>query len=81
MAFLKLSQDFTNTVRILGNISFDFKITDDLSFRTVLGGDRSSSARKAAFSGDLVVQGVVGQGRSFSEDHCPQYADGELFHV
>lgn len=68
VAFLKLSQDFTNTVRILGNISFDFKITDDLSFRTVLGGDRSSSARKAAFSGDLVVQGVVGQGRSFSED-------------
>ncbi len=68
VAFLELSNDFTNTVRALGNISFDLKITDDLSFRTVLGGDRSASSRKAGYSGDLVVQGVVGQGRAVTED-------------
>ena len=68
VAFLELSDDFTNTVRALGNISFDFKITDDLSFRTVLGGDRSSSSRRAGYSGDLVVQGIVGQGRSIADD-------------
>lgn len=68
VAFLELSDDFTNTVRALGNISFDLKITDDLSFRTVLGGDRSASSRKAGFSGDLVVQGIVGQGRAVTED-------------
>nr|WKN39476.1 TonB-dependent receptor [Tunicatimonas sp. TK19036] len=68
VAFLQLSNDFTNTVRALGNISFDLKITDDLSFKTVLGGDRSASSRKAGYSGDLVVQGIVGQGRFASED-------------
>ncbi len=68
VAFLGLSDDFTNTVRALGNISFDFKITDDLSFRTVLGGDRSSSSRRAGYSGNLVVQGIVGQGRSIADD-------------
>jgi len=68
VAFLELSDDFTNTLRALGNVTFDFKITDDLSFNTVLGGDRSASTRKAGYSPDLVVQGIVGQGRSAFED-------------
>ena len=68
VAFLELSEDNTNTLRTLGNITFDLKIAEGLSFKTVLGADRSTSARKAAFSGDLVVQNIVGQGRFFSID-------------
>ena len=68
VAFLELSRDNTNTVRTLGSFTFDFKITDDLSFKTVLGGDLSTSIREAGYSGDLVVQGIVGQGRFGSGD-------------
>ncbi|MDF9800228.1 TonB-linked SusC/RagA family outer membrane protein [Catalinimonas alkaloidigena] len=68
VAFLELSNDYTNTVRALGNVTFDFKIADGLNFKTVLGGDRASSTRKAGYSPDLVVQGIVGQGRAAFED-------------
>ncbi|MEM6841969.1 MAG: TonB-dependent receptor [Bacteroidota bacterium] len=68
VAFLELGQDNANTVRALGNITFDFAITDDLSFKTILGGDRSASTRKAAYSGDLLVQGIEGQGRAAFDD-------------
>ncbi|MEO0333136.1 MAG: TonB-dependent receptor, partial [Bacteroidota bacterium] len=68
VAFLELGQDFANTVRALGNVTFDFAITDDLSFKTILGGDRSASSRKAAYSGDLVVQGIEQQGRAAFTD-------------
>ena len=64
VAFLELSEDFTNTVRALGNITIDLKITEGLSFKTVLGGDRSSSSRRQAYSGDLLVQGIETQGRA-----------------
>ncbi|MEK6476285.1 TonB-dependent receptor [Catalinimonas sp. 4WD22] len=68
VAFLELSNDYTNTVRALGNVTFDFKIAEGLNFKTVLGGDRSASTRKAGYSPDLVVQGIVGQGRAAFED-------------
>lgn len=68
VAFLELGQDNANTVRALGNITFDFAITDDLSFKTILGGDRSASTRKAAYSGDLLIQGIEVQGRAAFDD-------------
>ncbi len=64
VAFLALSEDNTSTLRTLGNMTFDLTITDDLSFRTSLGVDRSTSSRKAAYSGDLKVQGITEQGRA-----------------
>ena len=67
-AFLALSNDFTNTVRALGNITFDFRIFEGFNFKTVLGGDRSASSRKSAFSPDLEVQGIVDQGRAVFDD-------------
>lgn len=68
VAFLGLSDDYTNTVRALGNVTFDFKITEGLNFKTVLGGDRSASTRKAAYSPLLEVQGIARQGRAAFED-------------
>jgi iron complex outermembrane receptor protein len=68
VAFLELGRDNANTVRALGNVTFDFAITDDLSFKTILGGDRSASTRKAGYSGDLLVQGIEGQGRATFDD-------------
>ncbi len=63
-ALLTLSEDFTNTFRALGNVTLSFEITEGLSFRTVLGADRSASSRKAAYSGELVAQGIERQGRA-----------------
>ncbi|MEM8965113.1 MAG: TonB-dependent receptor [Bacteroidota bacterium] len=68
VAFLELGQDNANTVRALGNITFDLSITDDLSFKTILGGDRSASSRSAAYSGDLLIQGIEEQGRAAFSD-------------
>ncbi|MFP4505865.1 MAG: SusC/RagA family TonB-linked outer membrane protein [Cyclobacteriaceae bacterium] len=68
VAFLELSNDYTNTLRALGNITFDFKIAEGLNFKTVVGGDRSASSRKAAYSPLLDVQGITGQGRAAFED-------------
>jgi iron complex outermembrane receptor protein len=50
VAFLEYSKDYTNTLRALGNISVEYKIIDELSFKTVVGLDRSFSSRKAAYS-------------------------------
>lgn len=68
IAILNLSESFTNTLRALGNISGELKITDDLKFKTVLGLDRSFSNRTDAFSRDLVVGGVNGIGRLYLND-------------
>lgn len=68
VAFLELGEDFTNTLRTLGNISFDLKIVEGLNFKTVLGADASTSLRKQAYSPDLIVQGIEQQGRFASQD-------------
>jgi TonB-dependent starch-binding outer membrane protein SusC len=63
-AISKYTKDFTNTLKTLGNISADFKIIDGLTFKTVLGFDKSTSARNQATSKDLQVQNNQG-GRLF----------------
>ena len=68
VAFLELGEDFTNTLRTLGNVSFDLKIVEGLNFKTVLGADASTSLRKQAYSPDLIVQGIEQQGRFASQD-------------
>lgn len=62
-AIVELSDIFSKTLRTLGNISAEIKITDDLSFKTVLGIDRSTSNRTDAFSRDLVAGDIVDIGR------------------
>jgi TonB-dependent starch-binding outer membrane protein SusC len=68
VAILNLSRDNTNTLRALGNVNLEYEIIPGLKFKTLLGFDKSLSARKAAFSRDLVVQDVDKVGRAFFTD-------------
>jgi TonB-linked SusC/RagA family outer membrane protein len=69
VAMLDLSKSFTNTLRGLGNVSAEVKIVKGLSFKTVLGFDRSMAARKTAFSRDLNSNnGYFDQGRLYLND-------------
>lgn len=69
VAMIDLSKDFTNTLRALGNINAELKIFEGLTFKTVLGYDRSVSSRKAAFSRDLNAGGdFFGHGSLFIND-------------
>ena len=68
-AMLALSKDYTNTLRTLANISGEFKIFEDLSFKTLVGMDRSMSNRTSAFSRDLnAATGIKDKGRLFLND-------------
>ncbi|WP_224999321.1 TonB-dependent receptor [Cesiribacter sp. SM1] len=63
VAMLAYNDDYTNTIRALASFGIDVKIYKDLSFRTSLGFDQSTSNRKAAYSGDLVAAGIQDVGR------------------
>ncbi|AHM61857.1 tonb-dependent receptor [Flammeovirgaceae bacterium 311] len=63
VAMLAYNKDYTNTLRALASFGVDVKIFKDLSFRTSLGFDQSTSSRKAAYSGDLVAAGIQDVGR------------------
>ena len=68
-AFLYYSKDYTNTLRALGNVNATLKITNDLSFKTILGFDRSASARRTAFSKELqATLHIPDKGRVFTND-------------
>ncbi|MBC7776002.1 MAG: SusC/RagA family TonB-linked outer membrane protein, partial [Phycisphaerae bacterium] len=69
LAMIELTNDATNTLRALGNISGELELTKNLSFKTVVGFDRSISSRKNAWSRDLSAgPGVFGKGRLFVTD-------------
>ena len=63
LALLRLYEGYTNTLRLLANISADFALTDALNFKTVYGVDRSFSTRTDAQSRDQRIQGVENVGR------------------
>lgn len=67
-AILAYSRDNTNTLRAMGNMSAELKIIENLSFKTVVGFDRSLSSRKIAFSRDLWVSGIRDKGRLYLND-------------
>jgi iron complex outermembrane receptor protein len=68
LAFVKLSKDYSNTLRALGNINAELEIFTGLKFKTVLGFDKSMSSRKQAYSRDLVVSGIERIGRVYIRD-------------
>lgn len=69
VAMLKLSKSFTNTLRGLGNVSAEYQILKELSFKTVVGFDRSFATRKTAYSRDLRANnGIFGIGRMYIND-------------
>ncbi|MEM9527019.1 MAG: SusC/RagA family TonB-linked outer membrane protein, partial [Bacteroidota bacterium] len=63
LALLNLYEGFTNTLRTLGNLSADLEIIDGLSFKTIVGIDRSRSSRTDAQSPELRLNGIINQGR------------------
>lgn len=67
-AMIAYTDDNTKTLRTLGGVTADFSIMKGLSFRTILGFDRSLSNRKAAYSRDLNVTSVSNIGRLFLGD-------------
>lgn len=69
VAILEFSRDEESTVRFLGNISANYAFTDKFSFKTLVGLDRATTNRNAAFSPELrYAQGIFGNGRLFVED-------------
>lgn len=69
LAMIELTDDNTNALRFLGNINAELSITKNLSFKTVLGFDRSISSRKNAWSKDLYAGPAVnGKGRLYVTD-------------
>ena len=68
IAMLNLTESYTNTIRALGNVSADYEIIEGLTFKSVLGFDRSYSSRVDALSRDLVVADVSGIGRLYLDD-------------
>ncbi|KAA1244097.1 TonB-dependent receptor [Aquimarina sp. RZ0] len=67
-ALLFYITDKTNTFRTFANLSARYSFTDDFSFKTLLGVDKSTSTRAGAFSSDLEVTGVQGRGRAQLDD-------------
>ncbi|MFD0997982.1 SusC/RagA family TonB-linked outer membrane protein [Ohtaekwangia kribbensis] len=67
-AILAFSKDYTNTIRGLGNVAAELTIVKGLTFKTVLGFDKSMSSRKTAFSRDLFVSGIKDKGRLYLND-------------
>ncbi|MCB9340259.1 MAG: SusC/RagA family TonB-linked outer membrane protein [Lewinellaceae bacterium] len=70
VAMIELVKDFTNTLRALGNINAEIEIIEGLSFKTLVGFDRSSSSRKSAWSRDLLAgtSGPFGKGFLYLSD-------------
>lgn len=69
LAMIELTDDRTNSLRVLGNVNAEFGITKHLSFKTVLGFDRGISSRKNAWSRDLYAGPAIrNQGRLFTND-------------
>ncbi|MEZ4918155.1 MAG: SusC/RagA family TonB-linked outer membrane protein [Saprospiraceae bacterium] len=68
MAYIGLSKDFTDALRMLSNVSAELKLLDGLSFKTVLGFDQSMSSRKSALSRDLFFGSTFNKGRLYLND-------------
>ncbi|WP_116105561.1 SusC/RagA family TonB-linked outer membrane protein [Lewinella sp. IMCC34191] len=68
LALLNLYEGYTNTLRLLGNVSAEVGITDALTFKSVYGIDRSFSTRADAQSPLQRVQGIEGIGRATLND-------------
>ncbi|MDY8134749.1 TonB-dependent receptor [Aquimarina sp. 2201CG5-10] len=67
-ALLFYIRDNTNTFRTFANLSAEYSFTEELSFKTVIGLDKSVSTRAGAYSSDLEMNGVQGLGRAQIDD-------------
>lgn len=68
VAILQYTEDLGSTLRVLARVTADLTITDGLVWRNIMGLDRSQSKRNAAFSSDLLFQGIENKGRLYISD-------------
>lgn len=69
LAMIEMTDDKTNTLRVLGNMNAEFAFSKHLSFKTVLGFDQAISSRKNAMSKDLNAgQANFNLGRLYTTD-------------
>jgi iron complex outermembrane receptor protein len=64
LAFLEYYRDNAETTRIVGNITTEYKITNDLSYKFLFGVDRFLSSRRSSLSPDFDRQGNFQIGRA-----------------
>lgn len=69
LAFLEYYKGQASSLRGLGNMSAAVKLMDGLTFKTILGFDRSFSSRADAFSRSLVQQDIDGKGRLYTSNN------------
>ncbi len=67
-ALLFYITDNTNTFRTFANLSAEYSFTDEFSFKTLVGIDKSTSTRAGAFSSDIPLTGTQGLGRAQIDD-------------
>ncbi|MCK8521139.1 TonB-dependent receptor [Aquimarina sp. D1M17] len=67
-ALLFYIQDNTNTFRTFANLSAEYEIFEGLTFKTLVGLDKSVSRRAGAYSPDLEMNGVQDLGRAQIDD-------------
>lgn len=78
-AMLDYTKSFTNTIAGLASVTGALQLTNDLSFTTRVGYNRSYASRKDAFSRLLKFKGVEGQGRLFNTERAYQSTLWENF--
>jgi iron complex outermembrane receptor protein len=64
VAMLDYSEDYTNTFRGLLSLSAEYKFTDNFSFKTNIGYDKSKSTRKYAYSRLMNASNIINVGRA-----------------
>ncbi|MEM6718704.1 MAG: SusC/RagA family TonB-linked outer membrane protein [Bacteroidota bacterium] len=62
VAFQDFYNDNAETTRIVGNLTAEYKITNDLSYKMLFGVDRFLSTRRSSLSPDFNLQGNFGIG-------------------
>jgi iron complex outermembrane receptor protein len=67
-AIIAYTNDATNTIRALGNLNAQIELAEGLNFKTVVGFDRSLSARKTAYSPELVAAQIENVGQVYLTD-------------
>ncbi len=64
LALLELTRATSSTIRALINVSAQYKITDNLTFNTLIGLDKSTASASSAESRNLAANGTLDNGRA-----------------
>jgi iron complex outermembrane receptor protein len=64
VAMLEYSDDYTNSFRGLLSLTAEYKLTNDLSFKTNFGHDKSKSTRRYAYSRLMNASNIINVGRA-----------------